>query len=493
MQKEMFDYMNLVYRKKEDKNGILLSENVLGNKIREILAANDGYYEDFYNKYLVIDKLLRKEKQNIRLVYNFKGEFPCEFSIENINGETKLTLKDDQTNIILGNELTVAELYKLCEQIDKQIASRRLFFSPEPDDEFIKDIMNSKKGDIFSYNNRNAFVCVEDTPGNKIFKYAFSGNIMSIKIGDFERSETFHVQNANSHDLKYMYSLAYDYKSVSTMRRKYDFSLANGYYPVTEIEQNHVPGTVTSCTIGNCKLRLIDEDKKLSWYDADGKQISRDTIALVFVWTKTVAADINFVNENWEPNCQIEEKNIQRINDFLQNEDTKGLLKEIANYSSRNNNYASISFTGLYQEGLNYTPVTFAFAKTEQGLVVYKFIQDQDNERIVESSQSEFIDFYKQRYQSVKEITLKQFKNYNSEQKDIIFKEIVKKSSDNNKSMLGKVSSEERTQINSMLSSYLEDKRNGRKYAPIKDIISAKHIHTSSNKNDLFDEVIEKD
>lgn len=44
-----------------------------------------------------------------------------------------------------------------------------------------------------------------------------------------------------------------------------------------------------------------------------------------------------------------------------------------------------------------------------------------------------------------------------------------------------------------MLSSSIEDKRNGRKYTPIKDIISAKHIHTSTNKNNLFDEAIEKD
>lgn len=486
--------MILSYRKRNSKNASPENEKDLKQKIREVLAANDEYYEDFYNKYLVIDKLIRKSKQDVRLEYVFNGDYPCTFTIENINEKTKLRLSDKTTNIVLGNELTVDELFTLCERIDAEIIDRRLFFSPEPDEGFVKDILNTKKGDILSYNNRNAFVCIDDTPGNMVFKYAFSGDIRSIKIGDFERSDTFCIKDINSHDLKYMYSLAYDYKSVSVMRRKYDFSLANGYYPVTEIENAHVAGTVTSCTIGNCKLRLVDEGNNLIWYDADGEQVSRDTIALLFAWTRTVSADVNFVDENWEPNCQIEESVIQKINDLLISDNTTALFGAIAEYSRQNNNYASISFTGLYQEGTNFTPVTYAFSYDEQGLSVFKCIYEKDRNIYVESSQDEFLAFYKQRYQSVKNITLQQYKNYSPKEQDIIFKEIVKKSSDNNREMLGKISSGERSQINKMLNSYLEDKRNGREYAPIKDIVSEMHIHTSGNgKSDLSDEVIEKD
>lgn len=442
--------------------------------IKDIISANDNRYKSFYQKYLDIESELYNINFTEKVIYNFKNTSPCKFIIERQNGHLAMSLISNNLSIKLGSEKTVNEIMTLCDKIDEEIENRRLFFSPEPDKEFIKDILSVKRGDILSYNNRNAFVCINDEPGNIILKYAFHGDIKNIKIGDFENSETFHITDEKCNDLNYVYSLAYDYKSVSVTRRKYDFELGNGYYPITEIEEKHKQGTVTECNIGNCKLRLIDKDKKYYWYDSNGKEISRDTIALLFAWTKTVAADVNIINEFWHPNNEIDKKDIQDINNIILENKPEILIDKLFKYAENNNNYSSISFEGLFQNNLDFIPVTFAFSMQNEKQCVYKLeYNGNEHYNIQESSINEFLEFYKQRYENVKNITLTQFKNYTEKEQDIIFNEIIKKSS--NKNILGRVSSTEENEIHNIVKSYMDDLGNNKKYSPIQDIIPIKY------------------
>lgn len=478
--------MQLFSRIKTDVN----NKNSLEKKIKEILSANDSYYDNFYSKYLAIDNLLWESEEEFHLQYKFKDESLCEFLIDSFDKKNKLELRGKDFSIKLGNEKSVAELRTLCEQIDQKVKERHLFFCPDPDKGFISDILSAKKGDIFSYNNRNSFVCVDDTQSNMIFKYAFSGDIKHVDVRDFERSDKFYIKDETCHDLKYMYSLAFDYKSVSTMRRKYDFKLGNGYYLVSDIEKQFQDNDVFSFIIGNCKLRLTKQNNQFKWYDSNGSEIARGTVALMFAWTKTVSADIDFVNEDWTPNKEMEERTIKQINCMLVEENTYGLLKIIADYSKRNNNYSSISFTGLFQNGYNFIPVTFAFSYSSNGLNVYKMVYSDDKQEIQESTEQEFIEFYKQRYVSLKNISLQKYENYSENEKDILFKELVTKSS--NQSLLGKVSSEEKSEINSILNSYLQDKNAGREYIPIGDIFDLSNDQSNLGSPDK-EEVDEPD
>lgn len=197
------------------------------------------------------------------------------------------------------------------------------------------------------------------------------------------------------------------------MRRKFDFALGNGYYPITEIEKNHESGSVTECEIGNCKIRLIDRNNNYIWLDADGKQIERDTVALLFAWLRTTSADINLIDNNWNPNPDIDEDTIREIEDCIIRHDETNLINKIYDYAQKNNNYASVSFTGLQRNGLIWKPVTFAFDMDENGnRHVYKLTDSNNDITIVEVSQNEFVDFYNERYGAVKNIILDKFKNY---------------------------------------------------------------------------------
>lgn len=434
--------------------------------LRRILSANDEMYERFYAKYMEIEYALTKNPLPAPFICEFKSEKPCIFSITSTEKATYIRLQGDEVDIELGNELTMAEAQDICDKIDNVIKERRLFFSPAPDADFINDILSAKKGDILSYNNRNAFVCVQDKPENMIFKYAFHGDIKNIQIDDFQRSETFHIKDKNSHDLQYIYSLAYNYKSSTVMRRKFDFALGNGYYPITEIEENHESESVTECEIGNCKIRLIDRNNNYVWLDADGRRIERDTVALLFAWLRTTSADINLIDNNWNPNPDIDENTIREIEDCIIRHDETNLISKIYDYAQKNNNYASVSFTGLQKEGLIWKPVTFAFDMDENGnRHVYKLTDSNNDITIVEVSQNEFIDFYNERYGTVKNIILDKFKNYTN----LDFQKIVNAAK--HTTAFGSLSSTEKSELNTIANSYIKDFQTEKTYQPIHDII----------------------
>lgn len=434
--------------------------------LRRILSANDEMYERFYAKYMEIEYALTKNPLPAPFICEFKSEKPCVFSITSTEKATYIRLQGDGVDIELGNELTIAEAQDICDKIDNVIKERRLFFCPTPDTDFINDILSAKKGDILSYNNRNAFVCVQDKPGNMIFKYAFHGDIKNIQIDDFRRSETFYIKNKNSHDLQYIYSLAYNYKSSTVMRRKFDFALGNGYYPITEIEKNHESGSVTECEIGNCKIRLIDRNNNYIWLDADGKQIERDTVALLFAWLRTTSADINLIDNNWNPNPDIDEDTIREIEDCIIRHDETNLINKIYDYAQKNNNYASVSFTGLQRNGLIWKPITFAFDMDENGnRHVYKLTDSNNDITIVEVSQNEFVDFYNERYGAVKNIILDKFKNY----MNLDFQKIINAAK--HTTVFGSLSSTEKSELNTIANSYIKDFQTEKTYQSIHNII----------------------
>lgn len=439
------------------------------DQIKEILSKPCDLYP-FYDKYLDIERLLIKNVLSDEIIIHFTNDNKCEFRISTKDKNLTISLSDGEKTIAtLGRECTMYEVQNLCEKIDNEIRDRRLFFTPKADALFVNDILSAKKGDIFSFNNRNSFVCVDKNEKRLVFKYAYNGDIGNIKIGDFEKSDTFYIQNENSQDLQYMYSLAYDYRSTSVLRRKYDFTLGNGYYHISEIEQNHRFDEITEFNVGNCKLRLINNGDLLQWYDSNGKEINRDTIAILFAWTKTVAADISFENKHWFPSDEIDKDVVCEVNEALVNNNTEQLLALIKNYTAKNNNYSSITFEGLYQcNELDLVPVVFSFAIKDNQLLVYKREMD-EAKRYEESSIEEFLDFYSQRYENVKNITIKEFKNLTQREQDLIFQKIVEKSS--NKGILGRVSSEEQNEINTIMSSYLQDKVNEKGYVPITDIM----------------------
>ena len=466
-------------------------------KITNILGAQEDIFPNFYSKYLEIERYLHGKKLQKPFVRYFKDSSNCSFTITNDENDfVRIQFKYGDKSIELGKEKSFQEVFELCDKIDKEITNRRLYFSPEPDEGFINDIISAKRGDIYSYNNRNSFVCIDDATGNKKFCFAFHGDIKNISVNDFRNSDIFLVKDKNSHDLKYMYSLAYDYRSVSVVRKKYGFENGNGYYPVTEIERNHVTGVVTNVSFGNCKLRLVDiyngKQNKLEWIDSDGLPVSRDIVALMLAWTKTVAADISISDDMWSPNYDEDIKIIKDINQAIIEHNVSNLTKMICQYSLQNNNLSSITFTGLLENNLSsnnyvFSPVTFSFACKEKNgfleLLVFKTeINEKGEEIYLESSEEEFYKFYEQRYSETKEITLKEFSRFNEQEKNAVFKKIVEKSS--NQSILGQVTSEVSTATNSILHSYLEDKLNGNTFIAIKDIIPQEYENSVVHEKD---------
>lgn len=432
-------------------------DSEIEQQIKRILSANDSSFPNFYSKYIKIDTILYENRLKKDIICNFKDDKQCSFIIKGNTPFAQIILQTGNEKIILGNENSIKEAHILCDRIDRIIAERHLYFSPNPTSDFVQDILSAKKGDILSYNSRYAFVCIDDTPNQMVFKYAFHGDIRNIQIEDFKNSEMFYIKDENSHDLKYIYSLAYNYKSSSVIRKKYDFKLGNGYYPVTEIEQAHIPGSVTECEVGNCKLRLINNDKKYIWLDVNGQQIERDTVVLLFAWLKTTIADIDLIDYNWDPNPDIDENIIRTIENDICDQNQQQLMKHIYDYAIQNNNYASISFTGLQQNGFVWKPVTFAFNVDENEIPhVYKMIYENDNFYIIETNESDFLAFYNQRYETVKNITLKKYSNYTEEQKNVAFKEAIKKT--DKKYILGELSSTEKTDINNIINSYVRNR-----------------------------------
>lgn len=477
-----------------------IQKNILAIEriVRGILCSNKDENKGFFNKYLHIEEIARRDLK-IPIVYKFKERGDCQLVVYSKNNHISIAYRSNDINLEILPDQSLQEIQELCCKLDQQIQTKRLYFSPTPDQEFVNDLLAANIGDIFCYNTRNSFVCIDDKAGSKKFRYAFSGNIKEVCLENFNIEEEFVVKDKDSHDLKFMYSLAYSSESSSVSRRKYDYNALGGYTHLVKLEEEYQNKPFTVFEIGNYKLRLVnselpDGQTVSCWYSPEGHQIPRDKIGLMFAWAKTVSADIEMVDENWMPNRNTIGNEYENINNAISSHNVEKMLDAIYECCRVNNNFSSVSFSGLCENDNNFTPVTFAFSYDEQGLSVFKCIYEKDSNAYVESSQDEFLAFYKQRYQSVKNITLQQYKNYSPKEQDIIFKEIVKKSSNNSKGIIGKISSEERSQINKMLNSYLEDKRNGREYAPIKDIVSEKHIHTSGNdKSDLSDEVIEKD
>ena len=424
--------------------------------VRKIMASNAENENSIYKKYLRLEQTVNQDLK-IPVVYKFEDK-NCSLSVLTKNNHISLYYSGEGFSLEVSYLDSIKIIEQKCKLLDDYIKINRLYFSPKPDKDFVEDIMEAKKGDILSYSDKFTVICVDDTSGNKEFYRGFPEGSKSISVSDFMNGDYYFIKDKDDDNLKYMYSLAYDSATKSVMRRKLESK--NIYDFVSEIEESHKQNQVTVCNVGNCKLRFVSCDDgqnkdECIWYDSQGNHLDRDKVAMIFAWANTVSADIGIVDSNWNQCSIIDNDFIDKINAAIVFQDTENLMRYLREYSEKNDNCTSISFSGLYQEGLNYTPTTFAFSYKDDSVYVYRLNYIGQKEEIKESSVQEFLEFYNQRYSDVKNITLKRFKNVEEKDKELFFKKIVDKST--NKEILGEIITDASNKSVAVLKSYLDD------------------------------------
>lgn len=449
------------------KEGVLtlqIQKNILAIEriVRGILCSNKDENKGFFNKYLHIEEIARRDLK-IPIVYKFKERGDCQLVVCSKNNHISIAYRSNDINLEILPDQSLQEIQELCCKLDQQIQTKRLYFSPTPDQEFVNDLLAANIGDIFCYNTRNSFVCIDDKAGSKKFRYAFSGNIKEVCLENFNIEEEFVVKDKDSHDLKFMYSLAYNSESSSVSRRKYDYNALDGYTHLVKLEEEYQNKPFTVFEIGNYKLRLVnselpDGQTVSCWYSPEGHQIPRDKIGLMFAWAKTVSADIEMVDGNWIPNRNTIGNEYENINNAISSHNVEKMLDAIYECCRVNNNFSSVSFSGLFENDYNFTPVTFAFSYKNGEPYVYKLVHNKEQSYVEQSSVKEFLDFYEQRYNDVKGITLARFDNLEEKNKDVLFRKIVDAS--NNKWILGCAMPDANINDDILLNSYLQEQIN---------------------------------
>ena len=434
------------------ERNILAAEQI----VRRIMSSNAENENSAYKKYLRLEQTVSQDLK-IPVVYKFQNK-NCSLSVLTKNKHISFYYSGEGFSLEVSYLDTIKIIEQKCKLLDDYIKMNQLYFSPEPDKDFVKDIMEAKKGDIFSYSDKYTVICIDDTPGNKEFYRGFPEGSKNISMSDFINGDSYFIKDKDDDNLKYMYSLAYDSATKSVMRRKLESK--NIYDFISEIEESHKQNQVTVCNIGGCRLRFVSYDDGLNkdeciWYDSQGNRLDRDKVAMIFAWANTVSADIGIIDSNWNQCSIIDSDFIDKINTAIVFQDTENLMRYLREYSEKNDNCSSISFSGLYQEGLSYTPTTFAFSYKDDSVYVYRLDCIGKKEEIKESSVEEFLEFYNQRYSDVKNITLKRFKNVEEKDKELFFKKIVDKST--NKEILGEIVTDASNKSVAVLKSYLDD------------------------------------
>lgn len=384
-----------------------MNKELVFKDINDILWNDFIESKTFFTKYRSVENYALENRLTGTIYeYNFPDKNRSNLKIEATKDGLTVSLKTPDGLWKMGYEKTPGQLYDACEHLRDTLIKYSLLYAPRVTDSFITELNKVYENEIIDFNTRLSIVCIKNSETELIFKKQFEGKLDSLKMNDFQHSQTFIVKKNNRDDYQSLFNNAYNYRSNTCDIRK-RFKTNDGYDILDSIESKLKENDVISKDIGPIHLKTIKQHDEITWIDSDNTILNRNDVATLFSWAKNSNVDYNVINiENGISRFEPERQNQVNVT-FLQDiKKVSNDLYKVMDIAFKYNdliNSSVISISGLKENNHNYDSCSFVFKMGK--IIKIDFFNGSFNAKNIKSigevSQDEFISFMKQREENV--------------------------------------------------------------------------------------------